>query len=313
MISLKQLRYLDAVARHGHFGRAAADCAVTQPALSMQIAALETALGITLIERRGRGVLLTETGREIAERAALVLHGVDAIASYARAMQGPLAAPLRLGVIPTIAPYVLPPLLPLLRDRYPSLDLRLRETFTHQLLADLSDGKLDVLLLALPLEGTDIETEPVADDRFLLAVPKGWKTGQRYRATPELIRNDRLLLLEEGHCLRDQAMAFCKVRSFHGIDTFGATSLSTIVQMVANGMGLTLLPEISLGVEATGGGVKLLRFAEPEPYRTLGLAWRSSSPRKKDFQLLARLIAESIACQRQRHVRNPERGNPEKP
>jgi LysR family hydrogen peroxide-inducible transcriptional activator len=299
MISLKQLRYLDAIAREGHFGKAAAHCAVSQPALSMQIQELEQELGVQLVERRRQGAQLTAAGREVARRAQRILNEVRDIGDFARQSLEPLSAPIRLGVIPTVAPYVLPALLPLVSQGYPQLVLRVRETHTQQLIAELVDGTLDLLLLALPIERPEVETLPLIEDRFLLAMPPGRKLNGRVKATPELFEHDRLLLLEEGHCLRDQALAFCHLRQVEGVDTFGASSLSTIVQMVANGMGLTFLPEISIGVEAMGGRVSIGRFADPAPSRTLGLAWRATSPRKEDFVALGELIVEAVReCQR---------------
>lgn len=300
MTSIKQLRYLDAVARHGHFGKAAAQCAVSQPALSMQIQELEQELGVQLVERRRQGAQLTEAGREVARRAQRILNEVRDIGDFARQCREPLSAALRLGVIPTVAPYVLPALLPLARDSYPQLVLQVRETHTQQLLAELKEGTLDLLLLALPVEHPEVETLRLVEDRFLLAIPPGRKKLRgRVKATAELFENDRLLLLEEGHCLRDQALAFCHLRQVEGVDTFGASSLSTIVQMVANGMGLTFLPEISIGIEAVGGRVSIGRFADPEPSRTLGLAWRATSPRKADFIALGDLIADAVRqCQK---------------
>lgn len=307
MTSLKQLRYLDAVARHGHFGKAAAACSVSQPALSMQIQDLERHLGIQLVERRSKGAYLTEAGREVARRAQRILNEVRDIGDYARQSLETLSAPVKFGVIPTVAPYVLPSLLPLLRASYPELVLHVRETHTQQLVTELLDGTLDLLLLALPIEHGEVETLRLAEDRFLLALPPDRVLRRRVRATPELFEHDRLLLLEEGHCLRDQALAFCNLRQADGVDTFGASSLSTIVQMVANGMGLTFLPEISIGLEAANSRVKIQRFASPEPVRTLGLAWRATCPRKPDFAALGKLVAEAIrSCQRSavvRHVR----------
>lgn len=299
MISLKQLRYLDAVARHGHFGKAAAHCAVSQPALSMQVQELEQELGVQLVERRRQGAQLTEAGREVARRAQRILNEVRDIGDFARQCREPLSATLRLGMIPTVAPYVLPALLPLARAAYPHLVLQVRETHTQQLLAELKEGTLDLLLLALPVEHPEIETRRLVEDRFLLAMPPGRKLRGRVKATPELFEHDRLLLLEEGHCLRDQALAFCHLRQVEGVDTFGASSLSTIVQMVANGMGLTFLPEISIGLEAMSGRVSVGRFADPEPSRTLGLAWRATSPRKADFIALGELVVDAVRqCQK---------------
>ena len=292
MITLKQLRFFDAVARFQHFGKAAEHCAVTQPALSMQIKELERELGVELIERRPRGVSLSAAGQEIAGRAGRILTEARDLADFARHRTGVLSGALRLGVIPTAAPYILPPLLPVLREKYPGLELHIRETQTHSLLRELLDGSLDLMLVALPIEHPDIETGKLFEDRFLLAMPEGRRIASHVRATPDLMKEDRLLLLEEGHCLRDQALTFCHLRRVDNIDTFGASSLSTLVQMVANGMGLTLLPEISIAHETRHGGIRLMRFANPEPKRTLGLAWRRTSPRKRDFEELGRLIKQ---------------------
>src|SRR5689334_15107901 len=299
MISFKQLRYFDAVARLSHFGKAAEHCAVTQPALSMQIQELEKFLGVQLIERSRSGAMLTEAGREVAGRAARVLTELRDIVDFARLRGGVLAGPLHFGVIPSIAPYVLPALLPVVRDTYPDLELHLRETQTHHLVEELIDGHLDLLLLALPVEHTEIETEKLFTDRFLLALPKSRRIANRIRATPDLLQQDRLLLLEEGHCLRDQALAFCELRRVDNIDTFGASNLSTIVQMVANGLGLTLLPELAVDLEGRRSDVRLMRFTDPQPRRTIGLAWRKSSPRKRHFLELGKLITEATAAQMQ--------------
>ena len=297
MTSLKQLRYFEAVARFNHFGRAAEHCSVSQPALSMQIQELEKNLGLQLVERRSKGVRLTVEGKEMALRASRILAEVRDLTDFARQRASLLSGALHLGVIPSVAPYVLPPLLPILRDQYPSLDLHIRETQTQALLQQLLDGTLDLLLLALPVNHPEIETIRLFEDRFLLALPRTHRTQGRVRATADLIKGDRLLLLEEGHCLRDQALTFCQLRQVDSINTFGASSLSTIVQMVANGLGLTLLPEISVDLETRHADIRVMRFAEPEPSRTLGLAWRSTCSRKRDFVEVGRLIT-SVARQR---------------
>lgn len=293
MISLKQLRYFDAVARFGHFGRAADHCAVTQPALSMQIQDLERELGLKLVERRRGGIRLTGQGREIARRAAQILASVRDLKDHAQHLAEGLSGTLQLGVIPSVAPYLLPRFLPKLRETYPSLDVRIRETQTAQLTRELLEGELDLLIVALPVEQPDIETIRLFEDRFLLALPASRRIDSRVRATPDILKGDRLLLLEEGHCLRDQALTFCDLRQVETIDTFGASSLTTLVQMVANGLGLTLLPEICLDVEAERAALNIMRFAEPEPSRTLGLAWRATSPRKADFVAFGQIIAEA--------------------
>jgi len=293
-VSIRQLRYFDAVARFGHFGRAAESCSVTQPALSMQIQELEKNLGLQLLERRPKGVALTEGGREVARRAARILTDIRDLGDYARYRGATLTGTLRFGVIPTIAPYILPRLLPLLNEHHADLALQIRETQTETLLQQLLEGKLDLLLLALPVDHAEIETIRLIEDHFLLAMPLDRKIYGPVKATSDLFKDDHLLLLEDGHCLRDQALSFCNLRQVDNIDTFGASSLSTIVQMVSNGMGMTLLPEISIGVESKHGEVKLMRFEKPEPSRVLGLAWRRTSPRKRDFIELGKLIVESI-------------------
>lgn len=294
MITLRQLRYLDALARHRHFGRAAEDCAVSQPALSMQIRDLERFLGVELVERRSGDVTLTETGADIARRGTQILGAVNDLADFARHRGQVLSGPLRLGVIPTVAPYLLPRMLPLLQRQYPDLRLELRETQTKALLGELERGSLDVIMVALPVAGSaDIETMPLFEDSFLLALPADEKLPQPATITPESIDMRRLILLEEGHCLRDQALAFC---SISGRDTveFGATSLTTVMQMVANGYGVTLLPEIALEIEARDSRVKLLPFSDPKPRRTIGLAWRRTSSRAHDFKRLGEIVAETV-------------------
>jgi LysR family hydrogen peroxide-inducible transcriptional activator len=297
MISLKQLRYFDAVVRTGHFGKAAEQCAVTQPALSMQIQEMEKDLGVPLLERGRNGVIPTEAGREIAGRAARVLTEVRDIVDFARRQGETLAGPLHFGVIPSVAPYLLPALLPLIRSKFPDLDLSLRETQTQHLVDELLDGGLDLLLLALPVEHADVETMKLFTDRFLLAMPKSRRIASRIRATPDLLKQDRLLLLEEGHCLRDQALSFCSLRRVDNIDTFGASNLSTLVQMVANGLGFTLLPQLAVDLEGRRGDIKLMRFTDPEPRRVIGLAWRKSSPRKRHYAELGKIIAQAAAAQ----------------
>lgn len=295
MVSLKQLKYFDAVARSGHFGKAAAHCAISQPALSMQVQELEKFLGVQLLERGRKGVILTEGGKEIAQRAARVLADVRDIVDAARRQGDVLSGPLALGVIPSLAPYILPRLLPKVRDGFPDLDLHIRETQTQSLVGELVDGELDLLLLALPVEHPDVETVRLFDDRFLLAVATSHRMSGHIRATPDLLEGDRLLLLEEGHCMRDQALAFCNLQRVENINTFGASSLSTLVQMVANGLGMTLLPEIAVPLETRHGDIHLMRFTDPEPQRVIGLAWRKSSPRKRHFIELGEMIAAAAS------------------
>lgn len=292
-ITFKQLKYFEALARELHFGRAADACAVTQPALSMQISELEQTLGVVLVERTRSGVQLTPKGEEIVRRVSRILGDVRDLLAFAQHSNRVLTGSLRLGVIPSVAPYMLPPLLPLLRTAYPDLELHVRETQTAHLVEELIEGRLDVLLLAIPIKHADLEDYKLFDDRFLLAMPKQRKTSGRLRATKEMVENERLLLLEEGHCLRDQALTYCSLKQVDTVNTFGASSLATIVEMVSAGLGITLLPEMSLAMEERGRDLTVIRFADPEPSRSIGLVWRASSPRKEDFRELGRLALEA--------------------
>jgi len=294
VITLRQLRYLGALARHRHFGRAADECAVTQPALSMQIKELEREIGADLVERRPNDVTLTETGAEVAQRAERILAATRDLVDFARHREV-LSGPLKLGVIPTIAPYLLPKLLPRLQAAYPSLRLEVRETQTATLLDELIGGELDCLLLALPIEHTDVEMLALFTDRFLLAAPAGEPIPRRPLNAKD-VDERRLILLEEGHCLRDQSLALCATKRRDSAAALGSTSLATVMQMVANGYGVTLVPEIATEVEARDKRVMLKRFARPEPGRTIGLAWRKTSPRQTDFAALGDII--NRACSR---------------
>jgi len=294
VITLKQLRYLSALASHRHFGRAADACAVTQPALSMQIRDLEKDLGVDLVERRPGDIMLTDTGMEVAKRAEQVLAAARDLVDFARHRGRPLTGPLQIGVIPTLAPYVLPKILPVLQRRYPELRVELRETQTKSLIEELHRGTLDVVMLALPLGEPEIETMQLFEDAFVLAVPADDPRPETARVDASDIDRERLILLEEGHCLRDQALAYCAgARRDTGI-SLGATSLATVMQMVANGYGVTLVPRVAVDVEVRDDRVKLLRFAAPEPGRTVGLGWRRTSPRKIDFIALGQLVAETL-------------------
>lgn len=298
MITLRQLRYLSALARHGHFGRAAEACSVTQPALSMQIRDLERSLGVAVVERRPGDVMLTDVGREIARRAEDVLAAARDLVDFASHRSGVLTGRLTLGVIPSLAPYLLPRMLPLLQSRFPQLQLELRETQTRQLIADIKSGALDAALLALPVAESDIDTIALFDDRFLLAVPANDPRKENARVAAEDIDQGRLILLEDGHCLRDQALAFCATatrdRGSAGT-VFGASSLNTVMQMVAGGYGITLIPQIAADVERRDDRVKFLRLENPEPGRSIGLAFRRTSPRKADFAALGEVVKERVA------------------
>jgi LysR family transcriptional regulator, hydrogen peroxide-inducible genes activator len=294
MPTLRQLRYLDALARCRHFGKAAEACGVSQPALSMQIRELEQDLGVALVERRQGVITLTEAGAEVASRAGSILSATRDLIDFARHGASVLSGKLRLGVIPTLAPYVLPRLLPQLGRKYPELRLDLRETQTKSLLSELASGALDAVMLALPVDEAEIESIPLFADCFLLALPADDPLPETARATPRDVAARTLLLLEEGHCLRDQALTFCAAPRSEGSAGLGATSLATLIQMVASGHGVTLVPAIATDVEIRDQRLKLLRFAEPQPSRTIGLAWRRTSPRKADFVALGQIAVETL-------------------
>src|SRR5581483_1622993 len=278
-----------------HFGRAAEECAITQPALSMQIRELEREIGADLVERRPGEIVLTTIGIDIAERAERILAATRDLVDFARHREL-LSGPLRFGIIPTLGPYVLPRILPRLQSEYPRLRLEVRETQTRVLLEELSRGALDVALLALPVDAPDLETARLFDDAFLLALPVDDPLPPGKQVNARDVSQRLLLLLEEGHCLRDQALAFCSTKAGETPAGLGATSLATVMQMVASGYGATLLPEIAAETEARGRRVKLLRFAHPAPARTIGLAWRRTSPCKADFAELGKLITRVLGA-----------------
>ncbi len=263
MITLRQLRYLSALAKHGHFGRAAEACAVTQPALSMQIRDLERTLGVAVVERRPGDVMLTDVGREIARRAEDVLTASRDLVDFARQRSGLLTGRLTLGVIPSLAPYLLPRILPLLQTRFPELRLELRETQTRQLVEDIKGGALDAAMLALPVTEPDVDTIALFEDLFLLAVPANDPRQENVRVAAEDIDQSRLILLEDGHC-------------------------------VAGGYGVTLIPQIAADVERRDERVKFLRLENPQPGRSIGLVFRRTSPRKADFAALGEVVKESV-------------------
>ena len=298
MITLRQLRYLTSLARYRHFGRAAEDCAVTQPALSMQIRELEREIGAELVERRPSETVLTEVGKEVAARADAILTATRDLIDFAR-HRDVLSGNLKLGIIPTLAPYILPRVLPQLQQQHQQLQLEVRETQTKLLLEELVRGDLDCVMLALPVEGADVETLALFNDPFLLALPAGEPSPARGKVSVADVDQRRLILLEEGHCLRDQALAFCAAPKLSPSNRdapagLGATSLATVMQMVANGYGVTLVPQVAVDAEVRDPRVKLLRFNAPEPVRTVGLAWRRTSPRKRDFAALGEIVQETI-------------------
>src|SRR6201996_878746 len=277
-MNIRDLKYLVALAEHKHFGRAAQASFVSQPTLSTQIRKLEDELGVALVERTPRKVLLTETGREIAQRARDVLTEVEQIRAIARRTRDPESGTIRLGIFPTLGPYLLPHVIPRLRSRFPRLELLLREEKTEQVLHMLREGTLDAGILALPVHDDSLHTEFLFEEPFVLAVPSGHALASRASLRMEDLSQQNLLLLEDGHCLRDQALEVCHLAGAGEKSGFRATSLETLRQMVAANVGITLLPTLAIKPPmARTDNVHLLEFAGHAPSRRLALVWRKSS------------------------------------
>lgn len=296
MITLRQLRYFEALARCLHFGQAAQDCAVTQPALSMQIKELEQNLGVVLIERQTSRIALTPSGEDVLKRVHIILDALRDLETVSQKQKDGLGGVLRLGVIPTVAPYLLPKALPDIKKQFPDLKLKIRESLTETLLQELQQNQLDLAVLALPVFDTQkLVSYNLFEDRFLLASPRemaleGQASDGRIDAS-KVIQSGQLLLLEDGHCLRDQALNFCYKMKVDTLSTFGATSLTTLVHMVASGDGMTLLPELAQSSEMkTSKHVQLSRFSEPEPFRIIGMVWRKSSPLQLEYEKFAEML-----------------------
>jgi LysR family transcriptional regulator, hydrogen peroxide-inducible genes activator len=293
--TLKQLRYLTALDEHQHFGRAAAACFVSQSTLSAGLQELETLLGTNLVERSNRSVVFTPLGREIAARARIVLREAQELAELAAAAKDPLSGSLRLGVIPTIAPFLLPKVLPKLRKAYPKLKLYLTEDLTQRLVDDLHSGALDCVLLALPVEIGEAEEMLLFDDPFELVIRKDNALAAKSRISTDDLADAPLLLLTDGHCLRDHALDACHLgrRPSSGSDVT-ATSLHTLVEMAANGLGVTLIPEMALKAKLLKGSELVARpFAGGKPGRRIGLIWRKTSAREKEFRLLGAAVKDA--------------------
>lgn len=289
-LTIRQMEYFVALGETLHFGRAAQLAGVTQPALSAQIAEMEQKLGARLFERARRGVTLTEDARALVPRIDRVLAEVREIEDLARRERAAMSGRMRLGVIPTVAPYLLPAILPELSARFPGLSLEFRESITSTLVEETLAGRLDAFIAALPLDDARLVASPILEDGFLLAVPQNDPNFIEPPVAPESPELERLILLEEGHCLRDQALAICGSVKPLAMSNFGATSLTTLLQMVAHGQGLTLVPEMALAASRTLPGVKLVPFCAPVPSRTIGMAWRKRAAREADFRALAETI-----------------------
>jgi LysR family hydrogen peroxide-inducible transcriptional activator len=290
-VTHKQLRYFDALARHGHFGRAADACAISQPALSMQIKELEETLGGVLLERGARHVGLTQFGEEVAQRVRDILRSVDELGDFARASRDQLAGRLRVGMIPTIAPYLLPTVIGNLTRLHPELDIHVRETLTPKLIQELAEGRLDTAIVALPVSEPSLTEVALFAENFLLVRP-GEAEGTPV-PTVKALREMRLLLLEEGHCFRDQALSFCNMHSSPPREVLDASSLSTLVQMVSAGIGVTLIPEMAVAVETRSASVSVARFKNPQPARTIGMVWRKTSPLARQLLQISEVICLS--------------------
>jgi len=290
--TVKQLRYFVALDEHEHFGRAAEACFVSQSAFSVAIKELETALEVRLVDRTNRKVTVTELGREVATQARLCIRDMESLVDLARGQRDALAGPLRLGVIPTIAPFLLPRILPAMRKAYPQLRPLLREETTQRIYDKLMNGQLDLILLALPYDMRNVEVLALYKDRFRLACRAGTKL-----VDPENFRFNRLnaqsvLLLEDGHCLRDHAISACRIRSMDKVSRFSASSLLTLVEMVDADLGITYLPEMAEGSSILSGTRVKTYPLQDRAYREIGLAWRKGGGRGREFRLLGELIRE---------------------
>ena len=292
-LTMKHLRYFDALATHAHFGRAAEACAISQPALSLQMKELEALLGAPLIERGARQVRLTPLGEDFAARARDILRAVDELGDLARAASGPLSGRLRIGVIPTVAPYLLPRIIKDLSAHLPGLDLHPREAVTGRLLDDLAQGRLDIAIVALPVSEPALVEYPLFEEEFVLVRPA--EDAGKPVPDRDSLRTMRLLLLEEGHCFRDQALSFCNLSPSVARAVMEGSSLSTLVQMVGAGIGVTLIPRMAVAIEAQSAPVSIVRLPPPRPSRTIGMVWRRSNPLADPLARIAGIVGTACA------------------
>ncbi len=274
MITVRQMRYFDALATTLHFGRAAELAHVSQPALSAQIIEMEDNLGVKLVERSRGNTLLTRKGEAVLKHVRIVLAELDRLEQTVRRSDGLLGGLLRLGIIPTVAPYLVPRLVPHLRQAHPGIEIELKEAVTDRLVAELTEARLDLVIAALPIDNEAIATRPLFRDRFFMAMADNDSAVLVSPLAESDVDADRLLLLEEGHCLRDQALAVCGAAGKRSLVNFGATSMATLLQMVSHDMGMTLIPEIAVATETQHNAIRIVPFAEPQPAREIGLAWR---------------------------------------
>lgn len=292
--TLKQLQYLVALSETRHFGRAAARCFITQSTLSAGIRDLEAVLETEVAERTNRQVMLTRVGEQIAERARVLLRDAEDVMDIARASRAPMTGEMRLGVIPTIGPFFLPSVMPPLRARFPALKLYLREDRTLQLLSRLSEGELDLAVIALPFDTGDLHIEVIFEDELIFACACDHPLSSGEVVDLDTLDMDQLMLLEEGHCLRDQTLEFCHDRNLKTTSPFEATSLHTLVQMVAAGIGVALIPKLAVDAAITNDANVSLSRTKLPAFRRIGVAWRTTSSRTRDFQTLTRFFREAF-------------------
>ena len=293
MPTLRQLQFLVALRAEGSFVAAAEAVGVTQPTLSAGIKDLEIALGATLVERGRQGAVLTPAGEEAADRAARAIGEVEEMVRSVQAAGEPFSGTFRLGAIPTIAPFLLPRVLPLLNRKFPKLRLQLREDLTGRLVEALRMRTLDAALIALPYEASGIAVAPIADDEFLFLCPPEHPLAKRDELSPEQLKNEDMLLLEDGHCLREHALSACRLAPTRRSAEVGATSLHTLVQMLAGGLGVTLLPKLAAeGGAIAGAPVVMRRFSKPIVGRSIGVAWREGGQRESEARMLAEALRE---------------------
>lgn len=289
-MNLRDLRYLVAVAEHRHFGRAAEACFVSQPTLSTQLKKLEETLDVTLIERTNRQVMLTPVGTQIVAQAHRVLREVKELERIAVQHTDPFGGEFRLGMIPTVAPYLLPKILTPMRDAFPKLHVQLTEAQTVTVTALLKTGELDAIILALPIEDDHFETRSLYEERFLFAAARQHPKASRKTVALADLDDEEVLLLEDGHCLRDQALDVCNAHNARENTSFRATSIETLRQLVAANIGITLIPELAVG--SRSGGVRYIPFKDQSPSRSIGICWRRSSPRRALLDQLADLLED---------------------
>ncbi|MCJ8517651.1 LysR family hydrogen peroxide-inducible transcriptional activator [Pseudorhizobium tarimense] len=297
-LTLRQMRYFAALAKERHFGRAADAAHISQPALSAQILDLEQTLGVRLVERNRNGILLTRDGEEVLQKVSLILEQVERLEGLRRSSSSMLDGLVRIGIIPTVAPYLVPKLVPCLRNLSASLELELKEAVTDRLIVDLQEGRLDAVIAALPVQGDGLETVSLFTDRFFMAIANNAEAILMSPLTETQVDIDRLLLLEEGHCLREQALSVCGTAGKRSLVNFGATSMTTLLQMVSHDMGMTLIPEMAIPTETARNDIRIVPFADPAPSREIGLIWRRSSGRRDEMKALADAISDRATTNR---------------